>query len=319
MQVPAAFRRLVLKALARQARSTTDPVYSGLARVGATLGVVANGRMRNVATTAVTALGTRPSAAAVWRFNWDWWYQRSVDELIACQADRLTPEWAAKHVIAPDRPPPESGILLSMHQFNLTVAAARAVQLVHDLAVVSVIEPVPAGDADLANDGFLLPEADRARAVGDFYSRTFDGRLFAPSVAARQGLDLLRRGGSLIILPEFYGERAGPVLGRSISVAEGPLWLAQTSGRPIVPFLLIPPPAGEDRWRLWWGEPLPISYGAIVSMVESGLRRLPSTWPYWRGWHAAPTWQDVTAANAVDGDGRANAGNRSTRYPLTAA
>ena len=52
---------------------------------GAAVGVLANRRMRQTTEAAIDALGARATRQAVWRFSWDWWYQRSVDELIALQ------------------------------------------------------------------------------------------------------------------------------------------------------------------------------------------------------------------------------------------
>jgi len=91
MQIPAAARRAVLALLSRQLTSSSDLVYVNLARLGATLGVLGNRRMREVATDAIAALGYSAAPGVVRRFAWNWWYQRSVDELIAFQADRLTP------------------------------------------------------------------------------------------------------------------------------------------------------------------------------------------------------------------------------------
>jgi hypothetical protein len=99
----------------------------------------------------------------------------------------------------------------------------------------------------VASDGFLIPPSERLRALRGFYKRTFDARMFLPSAAARGGLELLRRGGSLIVLPEFYGNVCGPIVGRSVSVAVGPVWLARHAPAPIVPFLLIPA-GGASRY-----------------------------------------------------------------------
>jgi hypothetical protein len=190
-----------------------------------------------------------------------------------------------------------------MHQFNLAVAAARAVQLVHELGVVSVLDLAPA-DQRVATDGFLVPPNERLGSLGSFYSRTFDGRMYPPSVAGRRGLELLRRGGSLIVLPELFGDVCGPILGRSISVAQGPVWLAQSAPAPIVPFLLVPPDRRTAVWRLWCGEPLEPSHQAIVATLDRQIRRAPTTWPYWRGWYAAPPWRDeISLREGLAADG----------------
>jgi len=88
--------------------------------------MLGNGHMRKVAAAAVTALGLPATPGVIWRFAWDWWYQRTVDELISFQADRLTPEWVEAHVSAPDRLPPAGSILVSIHQYNLPIAATRS-------------------------------------------------------------------------------------------------------------------------------------------------------------------------------------------------
>ena len=297
MPLPAAAQQVVLAALARQRQSSAEPVYTDLARLGPTLGLVGNRHMRRVATAAIGALGLRPTAGLVWRFGWQWWYQRSVDELLAYQADRLTPEWAQRHVLAPPRLPPAGSILLSVHQYNLPVAAARAVQLVDDLGVVSMIDPLPPAVGNAGTDAFLLAPGPRVGAVSRFYRRTFGERLYTPLVAARQGLELLQRGGSLIVLADFYGQVFGPILGKRIPVAQGPVWLARRSGRPIVPFALAPPRQPEEPWQLWCGEPIEPSPAAVAATLEAAIRRLPTTWMSWRGWHAAPGWRSAATAD----------------------
>jgi len=288
MPIPVAAQRIVLALASKQLRARADLAYAEIAPLGATLGLLGNRHMRRVAAAAVRAVGQKPTSGAVTRFAWEWWYQRTVDELVAYQADRLTPDWAAQHVLAPARQPPAGSILLSSHQFNLPIAAARAVQLVADLGVVSVIDPLTAGGVDAGADGFLLPARERTRALANFYGQIFDGRIYPPAVAARRGLELLRGGGSLIVYPDFYGQVHGSILGRSIPVADGPLWLTRRSGRPIVPFSLIPPRRGEIQWRLWCGEPIEATREALVGAVESAIRRLPTTWTYWRGWYSSP-------------------------------
>lgn len=300
MPLPAAAQRVVLAVLARQQQSSAEPVYADLARLGATLGVLGNRHMTHVAAAAVTALGMRTTAAVVWRFAWQWWYQRSVDELLAYQADRLTPAWATRHVLAPERLPPPGSILLSIHQYNLPVAAARAVQLVSELGVVSMMDPQPTGADNAMADSFLLPSGPRARALARFYGQIFEERLYTPTAAARQGLQLLQRGGSLIVLADFYGRVFGSILGKRIPVAQGPVWLARRSGRPIVPFLLIPPRRPELPWQLWCGEPIEPSPTAVVATLEAAIRRLPSTWMSWRGWRSAPAWHGPAASGTDD-------------------
>jgi hypothetical protein len=297
MPVPKAAQRLALSALSPWLQASTDPVYTGAARIGATVGILANRRMRQILAVAADSVGAVTTRQTAWRFGWDWWYQRTVDEVLTYQADRLTPEWAARHVLAPDRLPPESCVLVSIHQFNQHVAAASAVTLVNDLGLVSMVEPPPQSEPELGEGRLLLDRRDRSRAISRFHDRVFGERVFSPSVAARRGLELLQRGGSLIVLADFFGKDFASLVGKCIPVANGPIWWAERAGRPIVPFLLYPPHRAERRWRLWCGEPIPTNRTALVSTLEDCIRRLPTTWVSWRGWDAAPAWGSAAASS----------------------
>jgi len=267
----------------------TDHVRNALAGLAAAGAVLGNGRMRAILRTAIEALGSELTPQTVSHFTWEWWRQRALDDLLTYHADCLTTDWAERHVTVPARPVPQNCIFVSVHQFNLHVAAVRAAALVNELGLVSMVErrqhaPPDGGTAP----GFLLDPAQRSRAMSRFQARVFGKRTYPPSVAARQGLELLQRGGSLIVLPDFFGDSSGTMLGKSIPVSDGPIWWAQHTGCPIVPFVLYPPCQQEPRWRLWWDEPIPANRTALTAALVNCIRRAPTTWFSWRGWYTAP-------------------------------
>ena len=91
-----------------------------------------------------------------------------------------------------------------------------------------MLEPEHHVDEQLPRDDFLVPRGERLNRLTRFYTKAFEGRIFLPPVAARSGLELLSQGGSLIVLPDFFGDHHGDVLGRSIPVlADGPNLVGQ--------------------------------------------------------------------------------------------
>jgi len=261
--------------------------------MGATLGLLGNPRMRQVATAALDALGVAPTRKRVWNFAWRWWYQRTVDELLAYQIAGVTDEWAERKVAVRGTIPVEGCILVSMHQFSHHVALARAVSLVEDLGVVSMLDPQPYDYTPQPRDDFLIPRAERISRLARFYREMLGDRIFPPGIAARRGLELLRDGGSLIVLADFFGSHRDRVLGRSIPVADGPVWWAQRSDRALVPFFVALPGGANGRWQLVFGDQIPASRAALVAALETMIRQLPTTWMSWRGWYASPPHSPV--------------------------
>jgi hypothetical protein len=122
--------------------------------------------------------------------------------------------------------------------------------------------------------------------------------MYPPSRSARAGLDLLASGGSLIIEPDFYDDGApARILERRVPLADGPIWFARRSGRPIVPFVVSPVHGG---WRLWVGEPVPAERAAVAAAVEDCIRRAPTAWFGWPDWYVAPR---VGGHENLDADG----------------
>jgi hypothetical protein len=126
-----------------------------------------------------------------------------------------------------------------------------------------------------------LPDIDptqllhwRHLAIGR--SRVLPYEIIHPRHAARQGLKLLRDGGYLVIIADA-AEHAPPesLLGHAWAIPSGPIWFAQRSGKPIVPFTVMPYGLG---WRLWLGAPIEPTRAGMRNGLEACLRRSPFGW-----------------------------------------
>jgi hypothetical protein len=281
---------LVLATLSARLKLGTEPAYAEMAQLGALAGLIGRSRMRTVAAAAVRALGTRPTTAATWRFAWSWWYQRATCGALSYQADRLTPAWAERHVAAPESLPSGGSVLIGVHHFNQRLAFARLSALVEELGVVSMFEPLAASDPQLRATGVEANARARLRTRSRFCHQVFGPRIYPPGSAPRRGLELLRRGGSLIVMSDFFGHEPACLLGKRWLLPRGPVWLARQSGCPLVPFVVSPAPGQAQDWQLWCGEPIPATLTALGEALEECIRRSPTAWTGWPAWYAAPDY-----------------------------
>jgi hypothetical protein len=187
--------------------------------------------------------------------------------------------------------PADGCILLSVHQFNQRVGFARLSMAVHELGAVSMFELRMEGEPDPPTIERVPDTEPRDRARSRFARWVFGERIYSPPFAARGGLELLRRGGSLIVLSDFLGRDLACVLGRQIPVPNGAVWLAQRSGRAIVPFVLSPQTRRPQFWQLWCGEPIAPTRPALIAALEECIRRSPTSWTGWPAWYEAPASQ----------------------------
>jgi hypothetical protein len=280
--------RLVLAGLSVRLQLSSEPAFTNLAQFGALAGVIGGRRMRQVIRGALRARGSDPTSAATRQFAWSWWYQRSASSVLSYQADRVTPSWAERHVAALESLPSGGCVLVAVHQFNQRVAFARLTRLVAQLGCVSMFEPLAESDPRLNTTGFGIDARSKVRAASRYCHQVFGTRMFPPRTAARPGLELLRRGGSLVVLSDFFGREPIDVLGKRLFVPRGALWWAAQSGRPIVPFALSPGADERQKWQLWCGEPIPATLTALGDALEQCIRRSPTAWTGWPAWYAAP-------------------------------
>jgi hypothetical protein len=278
-----------MTALSARLHWTSEPDRLDVARLGALACLIGRARMRKVAAAAVRALGASPTRTDTWAFAWHWWYQRATWGGLAYQADQLTPAWAERHVeVVPASLPDGGCILISIHHFQQRLAFARLSTLVEELGGVSRFEPLPPSDPDLTRTSLGVDAQARLRARSRFAHQVFGPRVYSPRTAPRRGLELLRRGGSLIVLSDFFGRQPVCVLGKRMLVPLGPLWWAAQSGRPIVPFVLSPTSGERHRWRLWCGQPIAPKPTELAGALEECIRRSPTAWTGWQPWYEAP-------------------------------
>jgi hypothetical protein len=204
------------------------------------------------------------------------------------QGGRITDRWVRRHVRLDSAPPPGGAILLTLHHrgerlglLALRRCGARLASI-HD----------PATDLPARPDD--APRAHYYRQIALLRCRIFEGRIFAPREAGRKGLRFLDAGGYLVITADVFGPTAGPhagqtaaVLGRAVAIPRGPAWFGLHSGKPIVPWVVVPQRSG---WRVWIGEAIPPTRDAVAAALTECIRRAPASWDpaFAEFWLAAP-------------------------------
>jgi hypothetical protein len=235
---------------------------------------------------AALALPGTPAA----RLRWFRCYQRQADRVLLLQGARLTRRWAAEHVRGSDALPPGGAILLCVHHAGKRIGTF-ALAARHDR--LGTITTMP-------TDARALPNADLTlwrhwEAVRRISPPTYGTNSFSGPQAPRRALRFLREGGYLVVDGDAYSTDGPhyPFLGRALMIPEGTCWLAQRSGKPIIPFMTVPEGRG---WRLWIGDPVPPTMAGVVAGLTNCVRRAPGSWER----QAAMTW--LHAAPWADGE-----------------
>lgn len=262
---------------------------------------------RRAAGPALRALGRPATRLARWRFAWQVAYHAEVSHLLHLQSEKLSDDWVARHVRGGTLPPPGGAILLSPHQEYGRLG--NLYLRMHGYRVGLV-----ADDNRVTWDRDHPDHAARAAAHGNrgefylrrwrFWERALDGNVFRPPEDTRAALRFLREGGYLVIKPDGYRHamrerwERGEVLGRAIPVAPGPVWLAQHSGKPILPYLTVPTGRG---WRMVVGEPVEPTQRGVAACLTACLRESPETMHglRWLAWSQAPVWGMSTATTEL--------------------
>jgi hypothetical protein len=275
--------RMVLAALTARISGTADPVYEDIAWTGGWLGFVGHHATHRVAAEAVRTLGLKPAAHAARQFAWKTWYLWTANATLGYQADRLTAAWIERTILATGGLPESGCILVSVHHYNQRLAFAKLQSMVTELGAVSLFEGLAADDPELQKVDRVLSSQSRVRALSRFRDRVFGSLTFGPGVQIRQGLQLLDRGGALIVLADYSDAKRGQIFGRPFPVADGPLWFAERSAKPIVPFMLK---KSGKYWTLWCGEQIEPTETALIAALEECIRQEPSAWRGWPAWYA---------------------------------
>ncbi len=229
--------------------------------------------------------------AHVW-LHWRRCYQREAELLIAVQSARLTPEWASAHIPCDSTPPAGGAVLVAPHHSAQVLGLLALSGRVKQLGAVFAAPPATVRD-DVDHTVYDPTFVELARYGRPVCDRAFGPWAFEPHEVGRRGLKFLRDGGYFSITgDDFYGGTARyPLLGRTLTFARGAVWLAQQSGKPIVPYMVIPWRGG---WRLWIGEPVPSTQAGVIAALEAGIRRAPESWTRTMAmvWRDAPVWSE---------------------------
>lgn len=242
------------------------------------------GRALNV--TLLQALGTSQSLIARWQLHWSRAYQQQTDYLLVAQAERITPQWATRHVRFDGALPHGGAILLSVHHNAQRYAPLVFAALGYRIGTITTkacLATAPGSIDATLRLRWRLTETCATNAFGD--------RQFSRREAGRKGLRLLAEGGYLVVSADEYArqEPYSPLLGRVMTVPRGAAWLAQHSGKPIIPYMVIP---DGLYWRLWLGEVAAPTQQGLCNALEGCIRQAPGSWQRMMAmaWMAAPPW-----------------------------
>lgn len=284
--MPPLQRWVYFTALRRLLRVFPHPVWRPPALVLGVVHMILDRRGRGLNVALLRALGIPQSLTACWRLHWSRAYQQQTDRLLLAQADRITPRWATRHVRFSGTLPPGGAILVSVHHNAQRYAPLALAALGYRLGTITTSTSDPAALASM--DATLriywyLNETNATNAFGD--------RRFARREAGRKGLRLLAEGGYLMVHADEYArlEPFSPLLGRAMTVPRGAVWFAQHSGKPILPYMVIPEGL---QWRLWIGQVVVPTQQGLCDALARCIGQAPGSWQrnMAMAWMEAPPW-----------------------------
>lgn len=223
------------------------------------------------------------------RLRWRHCYEHERYRLLVLQADRLSVEWARAQVRGEINLPPDGAILVTPHHTAMRLGVIALTGAGYRIGG-GTIDP---GDTEdlAALDPWTREYYRHLRALR---SLMYGPRVFRQHDVGRRGLRLLQEGGYLLLQGDGFALdwHPGPLLRRSVPIPSGPVWFAAHSGKPVIPFAVIPEKRG---WRLWFGDPIPpdqITHDATARALESCIRRAPASWErsLALAWSHAPHW-----------------------------
>lgn len=249
-----------------------------------------------VAGPALSALGQPATRLARWRFAWLVAYHEEAHFILSLQQERLTDAWAARHIRRDGAPPSGGAVLISLHHNYSRYCYWQ-------LRLAGTSPGLVASDVregwDPAHPDYAMEYAARGDRT-DYFARRrrflewlCGGGIYRPPEQMRAAARFVQAGGNLVIMADGFTypvwER-GDLLGRAIPIAPGPAWVARRTGKPIVPFVVIPEWRG---WRVWYGEPVAPTQEGVAAALTACLRRAPTTMHgiHWQIWHNSPRWQ----------------------------
>jgi hypothetical protein len=232
----------------------------------------------------LTACGSPPTRFRCLVLSWARCFEQAAQRLLTLQMERIAQPWLDEHVSIDGELPSNGAILLTVHHRAARLGLLAVADRMGRLASI-------VGDPALtAFDPAVELRALDGNSVRALYLRQwhlsqrkiFGDRIFGRHEAGRKGLQFLTEGGYLVVFADSFEPTVAPcaedgaaVLGRVVAVPRGPVWFAQRSGRPIVPFVVTPEGPG---WRVWLGEAIPPTQPAVVGALEDCIRRAQASW-----------------------------------------
>lgn len=262
-----------------------QPVWRLLAIVLGCVHMVLDRQSRVLNVALLRALQRPTSLVSCARLHWMRAYQRQVDLILLDQHERITPQWAARHVRYSGTIPPGGAILVSVHHCADRLAGLALAAHGYHLGMITT---------RLDDSSALMTVDPTLRQIWCLTARSmehaFGDRQFAPHEAGRKGLQLLRAGGYLMLFADEAAQVApfSPLLGKSVTVPRGAVWFARHSGKPLIPYMVVPE---GSHWRLWVGEAVPLTQQGLCHALGNCIQRAPGSWQRYiaMSWLAAPS------------------------------
>jgi hypothetical protein len=248
-----------------------------------------DGEARVLSRALIGGLRIPPPRGRFVRLWWSLTYSREVKTLLYVLAPRLTPGWAARHVRCHGAIPADGAILACAH------AAATNAGILHLATRVGPLCSMTLWRS--ADDLAHLSRIQRQTYLAgqQFARRAYGENLFHVSHAGRRALHVLRRGGYLVTTMDGVSPSAPEttLFGRAIRLPRGPVWFAQQSGKPLLPFVVT---ARRGTLHLWIGDPAPPTPDGHARALEECIRRAPGGWdrPVIHMWLASPPAREET-------------------------
>jgi hypothetical protein len=230
---------------------------------------------RRLSRALLEALGMPTTPFHRWRMQWVRSYCDQAETVLLPQASRYTRDWVRRQIDCTGVTlPPGGAVLIAPHCAMGVTGFLALATLVDHLVLVSQDPRHP--DLQQLEDETQRLHWQHTRMAQE---RVVPMTVLTREEAGRTGLRLLRDGASLILFADAF-RADGPthrLLGRDVSVSRGAAWFAQRSGKPLIPWMVVPHRFG---WRLWIGDPLPPTEEGLIRGLETCIRIAPQCW--WR-------------------------------------
>ncbi len=225
------------------------------------------------------ALGLPPTRRMAWRLNWSRCFESQAALLLLFQWSRWTGLWAITHARLEGHLPSGGAILVAHHHANARIGLFVLASMGYVLGafVTDSDEYIAQRENDPAIT--LLVQRGLRAQQGTFHDRRFLVRqnVVRRAMEVRRAVHHLQQGGYISLLVDNFwlGGPRQPLLGRMVQLPMGAAVLAQRSGKPIIPFVVV---TGWREWTIRFGEQVSPTAEGIAQALTWCIAQAPGSW-----------------------------------------